>query len=263
MPTLIDSQAASLVVVGSGIKSISHLTIEAKAYIEQSDKVLYLINEPAMKTWIESVNANAESLDPVYMSCELREESYVAVTDYILKTLGDRQHVCVVLYGHPAVFAKPALDAVIQAMNAGYFAKMLPGISAEDCLFADLLIDPASHGCLSLEATDLLVHQRKIEVSCHIIIWQISVIGLLGHEKDYDNRKGLSLLYDYLKKYYPLNHELISYAAAQYPGLEPAIEKFVLANLQEIKFTRVSTLYIPPLNKMICDQPTLIKLAMN
>ncbi len=33
-----------LVIVGSGIKFMSHLTIEVKAHIEQADKVLYLIN---------------------------------------------------------------------------------------------------------------------------------------------------------------------------------------------------------------------------
>jgi len=31
---------------------------------------------------------------------------------------------------------------------------MLPGISAEDCLVADLGIDPASSGCQSYEAND-------------------------------------------------------------------------------------------------------------
>jgi hypothetical protein len=35
---------------------------------------------------------------------------------------------------------------------------MLPAISAEDCLFADLGVDPADHGCPSYEATDFLVH---------------------------------------------------------------------------------------------------------
>jgi len=161
--------SASLIVVGSGIKFISHLTTEAKAYIEQSDKVLYLVNEPAMKCWIQSVNANAESLDPIYTSYQSREQSYWAITEYILEKLRQNQHVCVVLYGHPSIFANPALAAVIKAKQEGYVAKILPGISSEDCLFADLLIDPASHGCLSLEATDLLIHQRNIDVTCHVI----------------------------------------------------------------------------------------------
>jgi len=254
---------ASLVVVGTGIKLISHLTAEAKAYIEQSDKVLYLVNEPAMKAWIKSMNSNAESLDNLYSSCQLRKDSYLAITEYILKTLHANQHVCVVLYGHPSVYAKPALDAAIIAKQEGYFAKILPGISSEDCLFADLLIDPATHGCLSFEATDLLVHQRKIDISCHVIIWQVSVIGMLGHIKNYDNSRGIRLLYNYICKHYPLNHEMISYTASQYPGLNPKIIKFNLDQMQDKMFSRISTLYIPPFQKNVCDKKMLAELEIN
>lgn len=256
-------ESASLVVVGSGIKFISHLTTEARTYIEQSDKVLYLLNEPLMKSWIQQVNSNAESLDPIYLNYPFREQSYAAITDYILQTVRQKQHVCVVLYGHPSIYAKPALNAVIQAKQEGYFAKILPGISSEDCLFADLLIDPASHGCLSLEATDLLVNRRKIDVTCHVILWQISVIGMLGHEKVYDNQNGLNMLYSYLNKYYPLSHELISYSASQYPGFDPVIKKFILSHLKEMRFLRVSTLYIPPLKRSENDKKALTKLKIH
>ena len=237
-------------------------TTEAKAYIEQADKVLYLLNEPAMQSWIQHANTNTESLDPIYTAYPLREQSYLAITKHILKTVRQNQHVCVVLYGHPSVFATPALEAVIQAKQEGYFAKILPGISSEDCLFADLLIDPASHGCLSLEATDLLVHRRKIDVSCHVILWQISVIGMLGHEKLYDNQNGLDMLYAYLIKYYPLWHELISYSASQYPGLNPIIKKFHLSQLRETQFIRVATLYIPPLKRSMSNKKALAELKI-
>src|SRR5580658_7209196 len=135
---------ASLVVVGTGIKFLSHLTTEATVYIEQSDKVLFLVNDPAIKEWIKKKNSCSESLDPLYTKYSLRQDCYQAITDHILKTLYERLHVCVVLYGHPGVFAQPGLDAVLQARKQGFYAVLLPGISAEDCLFADLLIDPGS-----------------------------------------------------------------------------------------------------------------------
>lgn len=149
---------ASLVVVGTGIKFLSHLTNEVKAYILQSDKVLYLVNDPAMKDWIRQNNPKSESLDPLYAKYPLRIDCYRAITDYILASLKENQHVCVVLYGHPSVFSQPGLNAVIQARKEGFYAKILPGISAEACLFADLLIDPGLHGCQSFEATDFLIH---------------------------------------------------------------------------------------------------------
>jgi hypothetical protein len=58
--------AASFTLVGSGICFLTDLTKEAETYITQSDKVLYLVNEPAMKAWIEKSARFAESLDPLY-----------------------------------------------------------------------------------------------------------------------------------------------------------------------------------------------------
>lgn len=70
---------ASLIVAGSGIKFLSHLTNEARAYIEQSDAVLYLVNDPAMKEWIKKTNPRSESLDPLYTKYSLRLDCYNAM----------------------------------------------------------------------------------------------------------------------------------------------------------------------------------------
>jgi tetrapyrrole methylase family protein/MazG family protein len=262
MSTHTDKKNASLVVVGSGIKFISHLTTEARAYIEKSNRVLYLVNDPAMQDWIAKANPCAESLYNVYTKHPLRLECYRAITEYILKALRQIQHVCVVLYGHPTVFSQPALNAVQQARQEGYYAKILPGISAEDCLYADLLIDPSNCGCLSLEATELLIHKRRLDPASHLILWQVGVIGLLGHEINYDNKKGASALCEYLKDYYPESHEVVLYEAAQYPHLEPKIEKFSLSKLPDANFSPISTLYVSPTQQLSLDQAMLDKLNM-
>lgn len=248
---------ASLVVVGSGIKFLSHLTHEARAYIEQSDKVLYLVNDPAMKEWIKKTNPNVESLDKLYTQHYLRNDCYIAITDYILETLYQQQHVCVVLYGHPTVFSKPGLDAVLRAKAEGYYAKVLPGISAEACLFADLLIDPGSVGCQSFEATDFLIRRRQFDSTSHLILWQVDVIGRLDNPQIHDNSGGMRLLIDYLLERYDVNHDVIIYEAAQYPSFEPRIEKMSLEKLQKACLSRISTLYIAPLFKAPNHDATL------
>lgn len=254
---------SSLVVVGSGIKFMSHLTTEAKAYITQSEKVLYLVNEPAMKEWIQRNNPHAESLDPIYTKFPLRLDCYEAITDYIVAAVRQEQHVCVVLYGHPAVFAQPALDAVRKARLEGYYAKILPGISAEDCLFADLLVDPGSVGCQSFETTDLLIHRRQIDPYSHLILWQIGVIGALGHPINHDNNAGIKVLIDYLSALYSMEHPLTLYEAAQYPHFEPTITETSLRNLGDIKFSSISTLYIPPIGKAPVDRNIIEALGIN
>jgi tetrapyrrole methylase family protein / MazG family protein len=254
---------ASLTVVGSGIKFISHITTETKTYIEQSNKVLYLVNDPVMKEWIKKTNVHAESLDDLYVKYPLRLHCYQAITDYILEQVRREKHVCVVLYGHPTVFAQPALEAVLQAKKEGYDAKILPGISAEDCLFSDLLIDPGSCGCQSFETTDFLVYRRKFDTSCHLLLWQVGTIGVLSHPRNHDNTKGAQFLQNYLAKYYSFDHEVIVYEAAQYPCFKPRIEKMPLAQLSTAKYSSLSTLYVPPSSKRKLDKKVLAQLSID
>lgn len=205
-------------------------------------------------------NSCSESLDPLYTKYSLRQDCYQAITDHILKTLYERLHVCVVLYGHPGVFAQPGLDAVLQARKQGFYAVLLPGISAEDCLFADLLIDPGSTGCQTFEATDFLIYQRKFDTRSHLILWQVDIIGVLTNPQSYDNGHGAKVLVDYLSNVYPLNHEVILYEAAQYPSFNPKIQRLTLNQLPTAVYSRITTLYIPPLQTSICDRTMLDKL---
>ena len=48
-------------------------------------------------------------------------------------------------------------------------------ISAEDCLFADVGVDPALPGYQTFEATDLLLNAREICTDLHVVIWQVCV----------------------------------------------------------------------------------------
>lgn len=236
---------ASLTIVGTGIKFLSHLTTEANAYIEQSDKVLYLVNDPVLKAWIEKKSINSESLDHLYFKFEQRKQAYSAITQYILDTLKDDLHICMVLYGHPTVYAEPALEAAKLAKAQGFDVKILPAISAENCLFADLMIDPGSCGCLSYEATDFLYHQKSFHTGSHLILWQIGMLGELGHELPKDNKRKLELK-NYLAQKYPLDHPIYIYEAAQYPGFSPRIDIGEMQNLHLYSYSTLSTLYIPP-----------------
>lgn len=248
---------ASLTVVSSGIKFSAHFTVEMQAYLEQSEKVLYLVNEAGVKEWIHRQNRNAESLDFLYTKPGLRRDNYDAMTLYILEAVRKSQHVCAVLYGHPTLFADPALNAVIQAKLEGYDTRVLPGVSATDCLFADLQIDTSHYGYQSFEATDFLIHRRLLSTTSHLILWEVGIIGQLHYPLKTDNTQGARVLVDYLSQQYPLDQELVLYEAAQYPGFLPRIERLTLQKLITARYSPITTLYIPPLNKAICDNDML------
>lgn len=236
----------TLVVVGSGIKCMSHITFEAKSCIEKADKVLYLVNEPAMQEWIQSLNENAESLDSLYTKYPSRNDNYLLISEYVVNQLESTKLLCLVIYGHPTVLVQPSIYAAQSAIEKGHNVIVMPAVSAEDCLFADLLIDPSSCGCQSFEATDFLIYHREYESSSHLILWQPSVIGMKDRPVNHNPQNGLRILVDYLSHKYALDHEIILYEAAQYPTFKPRIEKILLKSLPTSSVTRLTTLYIPP-----------------
>ena len=66
------------------------------------------------------------------------------MAEAILEPVRAGKRVCAAFYGHPGVFVLPSHDAISRARAEGFEATMLPGVSAEDCLVADLGVDPAA-----------------------------------------------------------------------------------------------------------------------
>lgn len=255
-------KSGSLTVVGSGIRFMSHLTVEAKAVIEAADKILYLVNDPAMRAWLTARHPGAESLEQAYFQHPNRALAYQAMTRAILQTLETGLQICVVLEGHPGIFAQPALDAVRQARTAGHAAVLLPGISADAYLFAELLIDPGSAGCQSYEATDFLIHRRAFDGRSHLLLWQVSMIGVLTRPPAHDHREGTRILVERLSEIHDRRHEVTLFEGSQYPHIASRIEKCALEELPDARISGMTTLYVPPAHKPELDESMLTKLGI-
>jgi hypothetical protein len=154
--------------------------------------------------------------------------------------------ICLVFYGHPGVYCWVGHEAVRQARSAGYKTRMVPGISAEDCLFADLNLDPGTHGCQSYDATDFLNYRPKIDPASLLILWQIGATGNpLFSAKKY-KRPGLPILVERLCRIYGPDHEVIVYEAPIHWAAEPLIKRLPLGQLGKARLSSASTLCIPP-----------------
>jgi hypothetical protein len=235
----------SLTIVGAGIRPGLHTTQEGRARIERADKVLYLLAEPAPTTWIERLNPSAESLMPLYQGGRPHGEVYESLVAAILAPVREGLNVCMVTYGNPAVFDESSHDAVARAREEGYPAKILPGISALDCLFVDLGLDPGRHGLQSYEASDFLAQHKIPDTDVPLILWQISVIGETRTGGTI-NRDGLRRLADRLAELYGEDHEVIVYEATPFPVGHPLIESCAVHALPDAGVPGLATLYVPP-----------------
>ena len=255
--------ADDLIVVGSGIRITGQLTMEALAWIRRADAVLYGVPDPVAERVICALNPRANSLFRFYEDGKSRASTYDDMVKEILQSVQARKMTVAVFYGHPGVFAYPSHEFIRRARMLGFRARMLPAVSAEDCLFADLNVDPGEVGCQSYEASDFLLRKRNLDTSAHLILWQVGVIGDRAHRQQGYDLTALPLFVEKLGAFYDAQHPVAVYEAATLIGSEPRITWLPLAALQSDALTMISTLYVPPARAPEYDMKFAFQLLQN
>lgn len=235
----------SLVVVGTGLNAARHLTPESRVEISRADRVFYLVSDPLSEKWIKNLRPTARSLSSCYVPGGPRMAAYQRMIEEILAPVRSGRRVCAAFYGHPGVAALPSHEAIRRARKEGFDAEMLPGISAEDCMFSELGIDPARSGCQSYEATDFLVYRRKVDPSSALVLWQAGVVGNPNYGKR-PARSGLRVLARRLARVYGRRHEVVLYEASLLPVIPSTIRSTTVEELPTAGVKRGMTLFIPP-----------------
>lgn len=237
--------SGSLVVVGTGIGP-AQLTTEARRELEAADEAFFLVGDPISEHTVLQLAPRATSLGACYENGRSRREAYERMVETILTPARAGKRVCAAFYGHPGMFVFPSREAIVRARGEGIEARMLPGVSALDCLFADLGVDPAEAGCQTYEAGDLLRRRPRIEPRAGLVLWQVGVIGEDAHTPT-GLPRALAELVDALRETYPADHEVVVYEASAYPGVAPLVLPVALRALDASVLSPRSTVYVPPL----------------
>jgi uncharacterized protein YabN with tetrapyrrole methylase and pyrophosphatase domain len=256
------SRLGTLVIVGAGIKIPAQTSLEAIHWIQSASKVFFLLNDAKAVEWLKALHSQTEDLAVFYHEEENRLLVYERMVAHVLATILGGEDVCLVFYGHPNVYVFPTRELLMQGQKHQFPVKVCPGISAEDCLFAELGIDPARTGCQSYDATDFLIKPRQFDTRVAIILWQIGVIGNFSTQA-YDSKSGLRILQETLLRYYSPEHLLYVYEAAVTMEAASIIQAIPLQQLEQARVSSISTLYIPPFGEEIIDETMLEKLGIS
>ncbi|MCW8879977.1 MAG: SAM-dependent methyltransferase [Kangiellaceae bacterium] len=245
--------------MGTGILTPAHLSQESISRIKGADVIHALVPDPLGLSTVSKLNNNVKNLGELYYDNDSakngnnRLESYNLMVEAIMCDVRDGLEVCAIFYGHPGVFVFPSHVAVQKAKDEGYEAIMLPAISAEDCLFADLGIDPGDIGCQAYEASQFVFYKHSINSSAAMILWQLGVVGDVTLTKLTPAENGVKMLQERLKQYYPADHLVTLYEASTLPIMPPRIEKVTLSQLDKAPIRTITTLFVPPLKDPILD----------
>ena len=251
----------SLVCVGLGMTLGSHLGPLARSHIEQSEVVFAGLSDGIVELWLARMHTDVRSLQPLYREGMSRMHTYRAMVETMLAEVRAGRKVCGVFYGHPGVFAWAPHKAIEVARSEGYAAHMEPGVSAEDCLYADLGIDPGRYGCQHYEASQLLFYQRRIDPSAYLVLWQVGLVGDQSLARFSTGPAYRQVLVDVLARDYPLAHEVIIYRAATLPIQSARIERLALGELPQADIGMADTVVIPPSRAMQPDREIRARLV--
>ncbi len=256
------ARTGSLTCVGIGMTLGSHITPLARSHIEQADVVFIVASDGIVERWILDMHPDAHSLQPLYREGKSRMQTYREMVEAMLAEVRAGRKVCGVFYGHPGVFVWPSHKAIEIARSEGYVARMEPGISAEDCLYADLGIDPGRYGCQHYEASQLLFYERHIDPSAYLILWQVGVAGDQSLGKFSTGATYRQVLVDRLARDYPLDHEVIVYRCATLPIEQAFVRRLPLRDLASADIDLEVTVVLPPAKRLKPDRETRARLSV-
>lgn len=240
----------------------AHMSARCRSHIEKAD-VVFTNCHPIMESWLSTMNTDTRSLQKLYQAGIDRRITYREMAEQIMAEVRDGKSVVGAFYGHPGVFAQVPHTVIAQARAEGFSAHMEPGISAEDCLYADMGIDPGAYGCQHFEASQLLIYQRTIDNSAYLFLWQIALAGDLSIAAKASTPAQRQVLVDMLiEEYnYPPGHRVALYECPTLITDKTRIEWIELQALADAALTLVTTLVVPPCRRLSKNTKIVDKLS--
>lgn len=238
----------------------AHMSQRCKNHIQQAD-IVFISCHPIMEQWIATLHHDVRSLQHCYAEGKDRRQTYREMEALIMGQVRAGKRVTGVFYGHPGVFALVPHNVVKAARAEGFQAAMEPGISAEDCLYADLGIDPGRYGCQHFEASQFMFYRRKVDTAGYLILWQIALAGDRSVSKRFSSLAERQVLLDLLYDLYPHEHEVILYECPTLMTDSVRAEHIPLYELATATLSQITTLIIPPATRLIVNTEVMQKLS--
>jgi len=240
------SNKGSLVNVGLGMTLGSHISPLSRNFIENADVVFVAASNKLVEEWVEGMNTDVRTLQQYYNEGTSRMITYRNMVEAIMTEVRAGKNVVGAFYGHPGVFAWAPHETIRQCHKEGFKAHMEAGISAEDCLYADLGIDPGTRGCIHYEASQFMFKKKMLDPTAYLVLWQVGIAGDKTLAKFSIESEYKQVLVDMLTRVYPEDHVIILYECAVLPIEQARTEQIALKDLANVDISLKTTVVIPP-----------------
>lgn len=241
-------ERADITIVGLGMRSLDQLTREVERALAGAKQVFLIDGSPGLQQRLQRQGTKVIDLCSFYAEGKDRLHTYREMAKAVVAGAIHDGPVAFGLYGHPTIFAFPPFVVKEVAESLGLTVDVLPGVSAMDCLFAELMIDPANGGLQMFEATELLLTQRELPVDVQTLVWQVGTLesGLYSTKPSAPERFARFLAY--LRRFFPGHHPCTAIYCSDHPAIPSTILRFPLDQIGDFsgQLHGGFTLYLPP-----------------
>jgi len=251
-------------IIGLGVLNVDQVTYETERAIRRSKEVLYVDTGVATGAFLQKFCPIVTSLyASSYSESGCRLGSYDRMAVAVIEAALDHPPVTFAMAGHPIVGAQAPFLIHEMARLLGLEVVTLPGISAMDCLFAELMIDPCVGGLQMYEATDLLLRRHPLLPEVPALIWQIGVVETRLHTQRRSRASRFDRFKAHVLQFYAPSHPVTAYFASQHPLMRSQKLQFPVGEIGAYaeQLHAGFTLFIPAARVgPIVDQDLLFKI---
>ena len=236
-----------LYLVGLGIRGAAQVTLETEAVLRRCTRVYYIHDDPAVAAYLRDVCPRVFNAARYYTEGRSFRRTYEAIIAAVTRSAVRWPPVAIAVYGHPLVYVVLA-NWLLKEPPPGLRVKALPAVSALDCLFTDLNLNPADAGLQMYDANQLLLKRRPLQPDVPCLIWQPRIVESTYYTRAWSRPQRFRRLRDYLLGFYPKDHHVVvALSATTTRHTAPRLKRIALGRLEQAHraLDLGATLFIP------------------
>jgi uncharacterized protein YabN with tetrapyrrole methylase and pyrophosphatase domain len=243
-----DSINREIVIVGAGINTPAHLSIEAVKVLGTCHEVWTNIPESVQRALPDNFSAVVKSLKGFFVPDRPRIENYNAIVAHIIDVANQGGRIGYLTQGHPLIFDSVAAALIKQGKSNNIVVSVQPAISSIDTVLVDVLYDPAK-GLQIYEATTFVREKIAFDTRAALLLLQPSVFGSrMPRLTASAPAPDLSALVTALRLSYPDDHP-VQFVRSASATMVANIVTATVGSMNDLSAsaTLASSLFIPPL----------------
>lgn len=254
--------APKLLLVGTGVRGLSQMTVETVSALRGLDVLFSLHGGKDVTRALKGLSRDVRDLTTLYKDKALDLKVYEAIVSRVKGALRGDRTVGVVFHGHPLLYSNPAQMLIAHCESAGVELEVMSGVSSMDGIFTALKTDVGATGLQVFDVNRLLLYRLRPATHTPCLLFQIGSFGSALITRKLDNAVGrFKPLERYLRRVYPAGHPAFVVECASEPGRADSVLKTTVDGLDKVaaRINYNSTLYIPAGTRPPRPDPRFLK----